>query len=112
MTFDDGILTIYKTVNIAPAGEHPQTGLVEKERFYFGYDTLGFSRYYTALQANHRIDCVVNIPGWGDIEATDICALEDGKQYRLAQIQPMLDSGLRITKLSLERLGEEYVIQT
>lgn len=111
MTFDDGILTIYAAKNEAHTGMMPKTVLYEKERFYFSFDTLGISRYYTALQARQQIEAVVNIPGWPNICATDICALEDGRQYRIVMRQPTLDDqGLRITKLSLERLGDKYEI--
>lgn len=109
MTFDDGILTIYETVNAAPPGEKPIMRLEEKERFYFGYDTLGINRYYTALQAQQRIEAVVNVPGWNNIQAEDICGIEDGKQYRVVMVQPMKDeNNLKITRLSLERIGESY----
>lgn len=112
MTYDDGILTICQTANIGEKGMKPVIGLVEKEKFYFGYDTLGFRRYYTALQAHQTIESVVNIPGWNDISALDICVMEDGRQYKLAMIQPTTDeNGLKITKLSLERLGENYVFK-
>ena len=112
MTFDDGILTIFTTENAAEDGMKPVPVLVEKEKFYFGYDTLGITRYYTALQARQQIESVVNIPGWNDISSLDICVLENGNQYRLAMIQPQLDDdGLRITKLSLERLGENYAFK-
>lgn len=112
MTFDDGILQICETENISDPGERPVIGLVEKERFYYGFDNLGINRYYTALQNNQQIECVVNIPGWGDIKATDICVLESGKQYKIAMIQPTHDeNGIRITKLSLERINEEYVFE-
>lgn len=112
MTFDDGILTIYKTENIGEPGMKPVVGLVEKDRYYFGFDTLGINRYFTALQAKQQIECVVNIPGWDDIRATDICELEDGSQFRIVMRQPTIDEdGLRITKLSLERLGDKYAVQ-
>lgn len=112
MTFDDGILTIYKTENIGEPGMKPVVGLVEKDRYYFGFDTLGINRYFTALQAKQQIECVVNIPGWDDIMATDICELEDGSQFRIVMRQPTMDEdGLRITKLSLERLGDKYAVQ-
>lgn len=111
MTFDDGILTIYAAKNEAYTGLMPKIVLYEKERFYFSFDTLGISRYYTALQARQQIEAVVNVPGWPDICATDICALEDGRQYRIVMRQPTMDDqGLRITKLSLERLGDKYEI--
>lgn len=113
MTFDDGILTIYKTENTAAPGAKPNIELIEKDQFYFSFSTVGVTRYYTALQANRQIDCVVNIPGWTDVSVLDICALEDGKQFRIPMVQPTLDDqGLRITKLSLERMEESYVIST
>lgn len=112
MTFDDGILTIYKVENTAHPGQMPVEGLTEKDRYYYGFDTLGINRYYTALQARQTIEAVVNIPGWNDISALDICVLEDGRQYKLAMIQPTKDeNGLRIMKLSLERLGKTYDIK-
>lgn len=112
MTFDDGVLDICAVKNLAEPGERPVVGLVEKESFFYGFDNLGINRYYTAMQNNQQIECVVNIPGWNDIEATDICVLESGKQYRIAMMQPMHDeNGIRITKLSLERINEEYVFE-
>lgn len=113
MTFDDGILTIYSVENIGDPGMMPVTGLVEKEKYYYGFDTLGINRYYTALQAQQQIESVVNIPGWGEISATDICALDDGSQFRIVMRQPTTDEdGLRITKLSLERMDEQYAVKT
>lgn len=111
-TFDDGILTIYSTINAAEPGMKPTINLVEKSRYYYEYETLGINRYYTALQAQQEIEAVVCVPGWGDISATDICALENGDQYNIKMRQPTLDDeGLRITKLSLERVNQEYAIQ-
>lgn len=111
MTFDDGILTIYKVENTAHPGQMPVEGLTEKDRYYYGFDTLGINRFYTALQAQQQIEAVVNVPGWGDIAATDVCALDNGDQFRIAMRQPTLDdNGLRITKLSLERINEKYAI--
>ena len=112
MTFDDGILTIYQIRNRAEPGMKPELGLREKEKFYFGFDTLGIQRYYTALQARQQIEAVVKVPGWYDIKSTDICILENEVQYRIAMIQfTREEDGLKITKLSLERLGEDYVVE-
>ena len=109
MTFDDGILTICETVQVAGNGLKPRLKLSERESFYFGYDVLGINRYYTALRANVQIDAVVNIPGWHEIDSRNIAVLEDGRQFRLSLIQPQLDEdGLRITKLSITRITEHY----
>lgn len=110
MTFDDGIVKLYMITDQAVPGKKPIRGLTLRESFYFGFDTLGINRYYTALQANQQIESVINIPGWNRVDtATTIAVLEDGLQYKIAMCQPMTDDdGLRITKLSLERLGDEY----
>lgn len=113
MTFDDGILTIYTVENIAENGAKPRKGLVLRNRFFFGFDVLGVNRYYTALEAKIQLSHVVNIPGWGGVSPLDIAVMEDGTQYRVQMIQPQLDeNGLRITKLSLERIVQEYDIPT
>lgn len=112
MTYDDGVLKIYGIKNGAQKGSKPVNVLKLKSSHYYGFDVLGYNRYYTALQARQQLSAVVNIPDWHNIDATDICALEDNKQYKIATIQPMLnDDGLRITKLSLERLGEAFAIE-
>lgn len=113
MTYDDGIVGIYEIANVQTTkGAKPKKGLSLKERYYFGFDTLGLSRYYTALEANQQIAAVINTPGWNDINSgKDIAIMEDGSQYTVQLAQKMLDNdNLRMTKLSLERIGEEYVV--
>lgn len=109
MTFDDGILKVCEITNTAENGQKPVYKLAEKARYYFGFDVVGFNRYFTALNAKVQIAHVVNIPGWDYISPLAIIVLEDNTQYRLSQVQPMLDDdNLRITKLSLERITENY----
>lgn len=109
MTFDDGILKIYKTVNKAEPGNKPAIGLEYKGSYYFGYAELGFTRVYTAMQAKQQVDAVVNVPGWNDIKVLDICVMEDGQQYQIGLVQPTYDEdGLRIMKLTLQRLEAPY----
>lgn len=110
MTFNDGIVGIYELTNINRNGEMPRKGLRLKERFFFGFDVLGLNRIYTALQANQQIEAVINIPGWNTLNAgKDIAVMEDGSQFLIQTVQPQLDEdGLRITKLSLERMTQNY----
>lgn len=109
MTFDDGILTVWNVENTAQPGEKPVYGLTEKAQYYFGYDTLGINRYYTALQADQQISAVVIVPGWGDIKVTDVVSMEDGTQYVIQMVQAAKDeNGLRIMRLSLERVKQDY----
>lgn len=110
MTFDDGIVAIYTIVEQTTPGRKPEKGIRIGERFFFGYETLGVQRYYTALQANQQIEAVINIPGWNTINpAQNVAMLENGNQYRIVMVQPTTDDdGLRITKLTLERMHESY----
>ncbi len=109
MTFDDGILRVCEITNVAENGDLPREGLQETASFYFGYDVLGINRYYTALNAKVNLSHVVNIPGWNEFDPRSIVVMEDGRQYRISMAQPMTDeNGLRITKLSLERITNEF----
>ncbi len=111
MTFDDGILNIYGIQNLAQPGDKPRVGLVLKSSHLFGFDTVGYNRYYAALKANEQIDDVVRI--WRDRTITnhDICILEDNLQYKISLIQHIKDDdGLDITKLTLTRIDEKYEI--
>lgn len=110
MTFNDGIVALYTVTNIAEPGMKPKKGLKKQAFFYYGFEVLGFNRYYTALKANQQIEAVIHIPECNDIDpALTVAVLENGKQYRIVLIQPTVnDDGLRFTRLSLERISEEY----
>ncbi len=113
MTFDDGILKIYETENSAPPGFEPVERLAFLAGYYYRQETLGYGRYYTALQARQKVDMVVSVPGWEYILANHICIPEDSQQYTVQLVQKAYDeNGLKITRLTLERLGrEDYAIK-
>lgn len=107
MTFDDGIVKIYGTKDVSVPGAMPKIEQILKSEHFFGFDVLGYNRYYTALQAHQEISAVVNIPEWHDegITSLDIAELENGQRYKIRMVQPMKDeNGLKITKLTLEKV--------
>lgn len=111
MTYDDGILKIYRVENVAEAGKKPVLKLYFKGRYYYHQETLGYGRYYAALNAGQRISAVFAVPGWEDIQAEDICVPEDGQQYKVQITQRAKDEdGIQMTRITLERLGETYGI--
>lgn len=113
MTFDDGILTVYDVRNKAAPGDKPALDLQAKDRYYYGYATLGITRYYTALEANQQISAVVCIPGWNDIKNTDVVIMDEQPeiQYQVNLVQPATDDqGLRIMRLTLERISQKYEV--
>lgn len=108
MTFDDGILTVYEARNAAQTGKKPVMKLYEKLKSHFGYRTVGYSRFYTAMAAHVQIDAVVTLPNWQDIAPVDIIVI-GGEQYRISQVQRTWDErNLKITRLTLERMTEAY----
>ena len=113
MTFDDGILTVYSVENTADHGNKPVLGLSAKDRYFYGYATLGIQRYYTALEANQQISAVVCIPGWNDVKNTDVVIMDEQPdiRYEVRLAQPELDDlGLRIMRLTLERMSQTYEV--
>ena len=113
MTYNDGILTVYSVENIAEPGLKPEPKLTEKARYYYGYATLGITRYYTALEANQEVSAVVCIPDWNDVKNTDVVIMDEQPEitYRVVFVQPETDeNGLRIMRLTLERISETYEI--
>lgn len=109
MTFDDGILKIYKLENTALKGDKPNEKLVYKSSHYFAFEDLGITRYYTALSNNQLIESVVGIHLDRSICVLDIAKMEDGSLFRIVMIQhPTNKDGIRYTRLSLERLKDEY----
>lgn len=111
MTLDDGVLKVFSIENIAEKGMKPSYSLKLKSMHYFRFETVGVQRHYTAMRANSKVTELVRI--WEDrsITGQDICILEDGKQYRCSFVQHMRDEeGLRMTKITLERIEEEYAV--
>lgn len=113
MTFDDGILTVYRPQNTAGPGDKPQPGYISKGRYYYGFASLGVTRYYAAMQAGQDVSAIVTVPGWDDIITNDIVVLDDGRQYWAEMVQPETDEfGLRITRITLGVLSVDYQIPT
>lgn len=113
MTYDDGILTVYRPTNTAGPGDKPVSGLTFRGRYYYGFASLGVTRYYAAMQAGQDVSAIVTVPGWDDIITNDIVVLDDGRQYRAEMVQPETDAfGLRITRITLGVLSVDYQIPT
>lgn len=111
-TFDDGILKIYAVENTAEPGNKPKEGLVYKSSYYFGFEKVGITRYYTAMQNHVKVDEVVHIYQDRSVYANDVVIFEDDLQHWITQVQHTKDDdGIDISVLSLQRLGEDYAIK-
>lgn len=108
-TFNDGIVGIYTIADISAPGDMPKDGLKLKETLRFKQRTVGFSRYYTAMQAQQKVDCVIRCPFRNVVSAQDVVILNN-VQYRIGLIQRLEDSVPPVMDLTLSRLEQEYEI--
>jgi hypothetical protein len=109
-TFNDGVVGIYDLGNTASPGNMPVEGLTLKQTLRYHERTVGLARYYTALQANVKINYVLRCPRLRDVSAQDVAIPNDGKQYRITLIQYPEDIEPPVMDLTLEKLAQQYDI--
>jgi len=116
MILDAGTVSIYRVSSDAAPGDMYNDKRTHLITTWFGYRTVGFNRFFTAHQANTKIDTVIRIlkPGTVNICADDVCELnsleESNHTYRIVQAQYLRDeaAGEDVVDLSLERVGAKY----
>lgn len=108
--FNDGIVDIYAVSNIAPDGMMPKAKITLKQTLRYKERTVGLNRFWSALQANVRIKYVLRCQRLRDVSAQDVAIPNDGKQYRIVQIQYPEDIEPPVMDLSLERIDADYDI--
>lgn len=104
LTFDDGIVKILNKINVSPKGKKPKYDLQEMCEHYFEFETVGINRYFIALAEKSKIDTVIKIWENKNITTDNIAQLEDGINYRIVQVQHAVEDGIKISRLSLERI--------
>ena len=111
-TFNDGIVNIYSVSNIADPGKLPKDGLkVKSSGLRYEERTVGMGRFWTAKQANARIDLLIRTPQLRSVSTLDIAIPKDGNQYKIAQVQYPKDVEPPAMDLSLQRLEVAYDIK-
>lgn len=112
-SYNDGVVRILTVTDEAVPGRMPAPALAEKLRLPFQEQRVGVTRFYSALQAQVRIERVLRVqdPGTaGKISPQDAAIiLEDEAQYRVEQVQtvpgvfpPSLDLTLRTVEQTME----------
>ena len=103
----DGIARLCRVTNIAEPGDTPREGLVELRSLPFDYQTVGVMRKQLFEQSNVKISELITVPQFRDISTQDVVILR-GVQYQIRDVQ---DTRPPTTKLTLERLEENYAFQ-
>ena len=113
--FDGGLVKVYKITEISEPGDLPTEGLEFQSVYHFEERSIGMTRNYMAMQSNKQIDRLIRI--WQDraVDVGCVCLITDGidsdVQYRVASNQHQVnDEGLKVTDLTLEKVGNLYDI--
>lgn len=109
--FNDGVVKIYEVANISQPGEMPTEGLTLKKTLRYKERTVGLTRFWTAKQANVNVKYVLRCQRQRDTSAQDVAVPNDGKQYRIVQIQYPEDIDPPVMDLTLEELTQAYDTQ-
>ena len=99
--FNDGVVSIYNLTDDM---------LTIKRSLRYHERTVGLSRHYIAKQSQVIIAYVLRCPRLRDVSAQDIAIPNDGKQYRIEQIQYPEDINPPVMDLTLEELIADYYI--
>lgn len=109
---DAGHISVCELHEIGEAGLMPVQMLVEVTSADFEERTFGMARQYAAKGVNEQIDLLVRI--WRDPQVrigmfAVVTSSEYDGQYRIDDVRHQLDDdGLKVTDITLARLGENY----
>lgn len=95
-TFTDGACDVY-SVSGNKLGEKIRT-------IHFGAQTTTYSRYYAARAASTKIDRVIRIPMYEDVDDTKNVVIS-GIRYKVEQAQPLYDTNPPCIILSIRKVG-------
>ena len=114
LEFATGKLTLYDLgTSQTISGGMPKQVLVSKDWTWYGVQTASYSRIYEALGADTKVDMVVRVPADFGALRGEYVVLEDGFQYRIDIVRPIVvGSYVRAKELTLIKLEEFYDIAT
>lgn len=100
VTFNDGVLDICR------ANGRKIVETIEPN-IRFGFQTVGYKRFYEAKVLSSQIDETVVIPYGRKVTTLDVCMIQ-GDQYRIVQAQRKFDTSPPCRLLSLEKIVPAY----
>ena len=109
-SFNDGVVKVYGITNTAADGNMPTEGITLKQTLRYHERTVGLTRYFAALQANIKVQYVLRCPRLRDVSAQDVAIPNDGRQYRIVQVQYPENVDPPVMDLTLEEVVTEYAI--
>lgn len=104
---NDGIVRICDVVNVADPGYKPVEKLQPKITLRYENQRVGINRFYSGMQHQIQVDKVIRVPKALVITTQDVAVTEDGAEYRIRQVQDVLDVYPRCLDLTLSRIDQE-----
>lgn len=109
--FNSGIVTIYGTTDTAKPGYAPEISLKKKCVLRYEEQRAGINRHYAAKQYNIKVERVIRCPqGAQEITTQDIAITEDGRQYKIEQVQLAKDIWPPSWDIALVRITQKVVL--
>ena len=111
LSFNDGVVTVYKVGNIALPGTTPKQGLTKKVGpLRYEERVVGMSRFYSAMQSKVAINQMLRVPRINSVSAQDVAIPIDGIQYEIIQVQYPPNIKPPCMDLSLKKVVAVYAI--
>lgn len=111
-SYNDGMVTIYAVEDSAAVGYQPKIKLVVPAKAVLRYDEqrVGVTRYYNARQNQIQVERVLRVPRAGGVTNQDVAMTEDGRYYRIDQVQSVPDVWPASLDLTLAKFEQEAVV--
>ncbi len=108
-TYNSGALSVYRVENAAEGGKMPKDKLTVKlPLLRYEERTVGMARYWAGMQNTAQITRMLRVPKHTGVSPQDVVITDDGKQYKIEQIQYIEDVTPKSMDLSLERVTKNY----
>lgn len=105
--YNSGIVNIFEVVDGAQAGYQPIERLIPKISLHYDERKLGVQRYYAAMQNQRKVERVIRVQAAREITSQDVAITEDGRKYRIDQVQDVLSVYPRSLDLALVAYEQE-----
>ena len=106
--YNDGLVKICTVTDAAEPGRMPVERLALKVKLCYEERSLGLQRYYSGKQNQVEVQRVIRTPRRKEVSSQDVAVTEDGVQYRIDLVQPVIGIYPPSMDLTLTRIEQDY----
>lgn len=104
---NDGTVQICDVVDVAEPGYKPVKKLKPKILLRYENQRVGIQRFYSGMQNQIQVDRVIRVQKALVVTTQDVAVTEDGTEYRIKQVQDVMDVYPKCLDLTLTRIDQE-----